>query len=237
MTGGASGIGLSISKSLLEAKYDLIVQYNTANENLEHLRIHARRFRRSIHFVQVDFQIPEEMRILSDFVKQQTDVLHAIVFCAGSNEKVSFKDIDAAAVDRVFAVNAKAPILLTHHLLPLLMTPHSSILCIGSSYAYIGGSAESVLYTASKAALIGFIRTITRANIVRANMIVPGFIDAPSLYSRRMLQDIEGKEKNIPLGRLGTPQEIADLACFLLSDRAAYITGQEIHANGGVYFG
>jgi 3-oxoacyl-[acyl-carrier protein] reductase len=52
-----------------------------------------------------------------------------------------------------------------------------------------------------------------------------------------MLQDIEGKEKNIPLGRLGTPQEIADLACFLLSDRAAYITGQEIHANGGVYFG
>jgi 3-oxoacyl-[acyl-carrier protein] reductase len=195
--------------------------------------------KRKVVLIQADLELQVDREKLTDYVKKNFKSLYSIVFCSGINEKKSYKDIDEETINRVFDVNVKSAIIIIKKLLPILKknAPNSSILFIGSLYTYIGGSEESLLYSSSKSAITGLSRTITKISDVRSNIIIPGYIDAPSLYSKRMVSDIEKKEKLVPQGRLGTTREVADLSCFILSEKATYITGQEIHINGGAYFG
>ena len=99
------------------------------------------------------------------------------------------------------------------------------------------GNIGQANYSASKAGIIGFTKTMARefgSRGITVNAVAPGFID--TVMTRSLPEKAkEGFLKNIPLGRLGTPEEIAEAVLFLATDASRYITGQEINVNGGLY--
>lgn len=238
VTGGGIGIGKAISTALLDSGYDLMLHYYGSEEGAQEVLAHGTRIGRSVTLVKADFCDSGQVLSLAQTIKKACSALHAVVHCAGVNEKVSYENVETDSFERTFAINVKAPIFLTQQLIPSLsvLSPSSSVVCIGSTYSYIGGSMESMLYSVSKTALIGFVRTLARNKLVRANLVVPGYIDAPSLYRKRAQADIEQKKQTVPLGRIGQPQEVGSLVRFLLSEEAMYINGQAIHQDGGLYF-
>jgi 3-oxoacyl-[acyl-carrier protein] reductase len=101
------------------------------------------------------------------------------------------------------------------------------------------GNAGQTNYAASKAAIIGFTKSVAREYANRgitANAVAPGFIK--TAMTDQLSEDVQTRlREQIPLGRLGTPEDVAHAVTFLASDAAAYITGQVIHVNGGMWMG
>lgn len=147
---------------------------------------------------------------------------------------------DEAGWDRLMATNLKGPFFLIQALLPLLHLPASIILC-GSVSAHIG-LPQSSPYAASKSALLSLARTLSGellARGIRVNSLSPGPTQTPALdklgldgavYDALLAQI----KRLVPLGRLGTPQELAKAAVYLASDESAFVVGSELIVDGGV---
>jgi 3-oxoacyl-[acyl-carrier protein] reductase len=112
------------------------------------------------------------------------------------------------------------------------------IISIASIVGVMGNSGQAN-YAASKAAILGFTKSVAReyANRgVTANAVAPGFIK--TAMTEQLSEDVQARmREQIPLGRLGTPEDVAEAVAFLASDAAAYVSGQVIHVNGGMWMG
>ncbi|VEC76835.1 short chain dehydrogenase [Raoultella ornithinolytica] len=136
-------------------------------------------------------------------------------------------------------INLKGPFFLLQALLPLLANPASVILC-GSVSAHIGLPTSSA-YAASKAGLLSLARTLSAELLprgIRVNGLSPGPVRTPALdklgLSAQALSDLQEEIKNlVPLGRMGTPQELANAALYLASDESSYVLGSELRVDGG----
>ncbi len=232
--GGGSGIGKAISLRLLGDGYNLIVHHHS---NLSEDFKKYKTEKGGLVTIQADLTNIAACDEIANQVLKATQKLHAIIYCSGLHEKKPYTAVSPEEFTNIFNVNIAAPLFITQKLLPLLSAPTSSVVCIGSMYAHIGANNEGMLYAASKAALLGFIRTLARTNSVRANIIEPGYIDAPLLHRYRTEEEIKRKTETVPLKRLGSSEEVAAAVSFLVSENATYITGQTIHINGGVFFG
>jgi NAD(P)-dependent dehydrogenase (short-subunit alcohol dehydrogenase family) len=152
----------------------------------------------------------------------------------------SLEDWDEAAWDRLLQTNLKGPFFLIQALLPLLANPSSVILC-GSVSARIG-LAQSSAYAASKAGLLSLARTLSGELIgrgIRVNGLSPGPTETAALgklglppAQEQALRTTIGQL--VPLGRLGTPWELAKAAVFLASDESTFVVGTELLVDGGV---
>lgn len=139
--------------------------------------------------------------------------------------------------DAVVATNLTAAFTLTKAAVrPMMKQRWGRIVCISSVVGQMGNAGQAN-YAASKAGLIGFAKALARELAPRnitVNVVAPGFIDTD--MTRGVTQEIRTQwEAQIPLGRFGTPDEIASAVCFLASDEASYITGQVLSVNGGMY--
>jgi 3-oxoacyl-[acyl-carrier protein] reductase len=140
-------------------------------------------------------------------------------------------------IDRVFAVNVKGAIASARAATKVMMRARKGRIVLLSSVVGEAGNAGQTVYAASKAALLGVTKTLAREYASRAitvNAIAPGFIDTDMTTSIAGEQR-EAMLKGIPLGRTGTPAEVAAAVVFLCSDEASYVTGQTIRVNGGMY--
>jgi 3-oxoacyl-[acyl-carrier protein] reductase len=139
--------------------------------------------------------------------------------------------------DAVIATNLTAAFALTQAVLkPMIRQRSGRIICI-SSVVGQGGNAGQANYAASKAGLIGFAKSVAQevaSRNITVNVVAPGLIETD--MTRAITDDARGDwAARIPLKRLGTPEDIAAAVCFLASDEAAYITGQVLAVNGGMY--
>lgn len=139
--------------------------------------------------------------------------------------------------DQVMATNLTASFLLAQAAIrPMIRQQSGRIIAISSVVGQVGNAGQTN-YAASKAGLIGFVKALAREVASRAitvNAIAPGLIDTDMLQAVREKAQ-EGWASQIPLGRLGTADDVAAAACFLASDEAAYITGHVLAVNGGMY--
>ena len=139
--------------------------------------------------------------------------------------------------DAVIATNLTAAFALTQAVLkPMIRQRSGRIICI-SSVVGQGGNAGQANYAASKAGLIGFAKSVAQevaSRNITVNVVAPGLIETD--MTRALTEDAHADwSSRIPLKRLGTPDDIAAAVCFLASDEAAYITGQVLAVNGGMY--
>ncbi|MEV8468733.1 SDR family oxidoreductase [Fluviibacterium sp. DFM31] len=165
-----------------------------------------------------------------------------LVNCAGWVHDGSILDCDDTAWDRSFDLNAKAMFRLTKAVLPAMLTQKSgSIINIASIVSSLKGAPRRFAYGASKAAIIGMTKAIAADFVkdgIRCNAICPGTVESPSLRERlaatgdfdKALADFRARQ---PMGRLGTPEEIAAMVCYLAGDLSAFTTGQAFAIDGG----
>lgn len=148
-------------------------------------------------------------------------------------------DMEVANWDRTLGVNLRGPVFMTQRAVRSMMERRSGgVVNIGSSLSANGGAGgEGVDYNISKAGIQCFTKTLAKQLApygIRVNSVSPGIIDTPMLRGGFSEEDTKEFASNVPLGRLGQPEDIGNAVAFLLSGVSSYITGQAIHVNGGL---
>ena len=230
VTGGAGGIGSAICRDLATLGAEVAVcdlNEDGAREvaaSLEGGTAHR-----------VDLADPASI----DALVPRLGEVDILVNNAGWVKVQPFVASEPVTWDRLIAINLRAPIHLTHALLPgMLERGGGRLVFISSDAARVGSTGEAV-YAACKSGMIGFSKTLARESArskTTSNVVCPGPSDTPLLaeIAGDNPKLIESLKRAIPLGRLGEPADIAAMVAFLCSDRAAYITGQTISVSGGL---
>jgi NAD(P)-dependent dehydrogenase (short-subunit alcohol dehydrogenase family) len=235
ITGGNSGIGLATAKqSVNEGAYVFI----TGRRNSE-LAAAVKEIGGNVTGVQGDVSNLGDLDRLFAQIKREKGKLDIVFANAGVAEVSPLGKITEEHYDSIFNINVKGVVFTVQKALPL-MPDGASIILNASIVASKGLSAHGV-YSATKAAVRSFARTWTtdlKERRIRVNAVSPGFIDTPGLSNLLASTGTgqQGKEmisNAVPLGRFGTPDEIAKAVVFLASDDSSYITGTELFVDGG----
>lgn len=174
---------------------------------------------------------------LCEQVRAQMGEVDAIVNNAGISLSGLFQDSTTEEYERVMALHVRAPYLISRFFCPEMIARRAgSIVNVSSVWGQTGASME-VLYSTSKAALIGMTKALAKElapSKVRVNCVCPGAVDT-DMMADYTEAEISQLCEQIPLSRLATPAEIAECVFFLSTESAAYVTGQLLSPNGGLY--
>ncbi|MBP2708282.1 SDR family oxidoreductase [Microbispora sp. RL4-1S] len=227
VTGGTRGIGRACVRALAEAGADVVVCHRQGGEPVETLSRELRLTGGDHRFVQADVSRPDDVARLIGECGPHLDIL---VNNAGVISHVPFHELSLEEWQRIVDTNLTAAFAVTQRALPLL-TGGSSVVFVGSKVATVGMPLRAH-YTASKAGLVGLSRTLCKElgpRGIRVNVVQPGIIQTMDIPADRL----KHYEAIVSLGRLGRPEEIANVVTFLASDLAAYITGETLNVDGG----
>ncbi|WP_030949693.1 SDR family NAD(P)-dependent oxidoreductase [Streptomyces sp. NRRL S-646] len=238
VTGGTRGIGRGIVLAAARAGADVLTCYRQDNDHVTTLGKELAALPGTGHLVRADASDAAGARLLADRARNLFGSLDAVVNNAGDFTPAPYTDLTDAAWAAAVQSNLTGTHQVTQATLPLLAAG-ASIINLGSTVARIG-MAGGAHYTAVKQALVGLTRSLARElgpRNIRVNTISPGRIDTEALDAlppEAAAQQRAIFSKFAAAGRLGTPQEIAHVVLFLISDQASYITGQNIHVDGCV---
>ncbi len=231
VTGGAGGIGEAICRSLAKDGYFVVVNYSHSEEK-------SSRLAEEISGAAKGFDVSDRAavnRAVAEIISEYGGI-SLLVNNSGVSEINLFTHIDSESSDKILDVNLRGTLNCSRAVLPeMIRRKTGCIISISSMWGQCGASCE-VDYSASKAGIIGFTKALAKEvapSGIRVNTVSPGFIMTP-MNSRFSPDDLEIIKEEIPLGFFGKPEHIADAVSFLASDRAAYITGQNLAVNGGM---
>jgi len=235
VTGGSSGIGLATAKQFVnEGAYVFIT-----GRHQPELDAAVKDYGKNITAVSGDVSNLADLDRLFAQIKSTRGRLDVLFANAGIAKYAKLGEITEELFDSIFDINVKGVLFTVQKALPLM--PEGSSIILNASVVGSKGLSANSVYSATKAAIRSFARTWTtdlKNRRIRVNAISPGTIDTPGLNNLLASADA-GKERvkmvhsSIPLGRFGTPDEIAKAVVFLASDDASYITGTELFVDGG----
>ena len=235
ITGGSTGIGLATAKQFVnEGAYVFITGRREAE-----LASAVKEIGRNVTGVQGDVSNLGDLDRLYTQIKQEKGRLDIVFANAGVAKFAAFGTITEELYDWTFDINVKGLLFTVQKALPLL--PDGASIILNSSVVASKGLPINSVYSATKAAIRSFARTWTtdlKDRRIRVNAVSPGSIDTPGLSgllgsSETGQQRLKMISTNVPLGRLGTADEIAKAVVFLASDDASYVTGAELFVDGG----
>ena len=235
VTGGNSGIGLATAKQFVQEGAYVFITGRRKRE----LSAAIKEIGRNVTGVQGDMSKLADLDRLFAQIKQEKGRLDIVFANAGIAKYAPFGAITEELYDAIFDVNVKG-VLFTVQKALALMPNRASIILNASIVASKGLSSNSV-YSATKAAVRSFARTWTtdlKDRQIRVNAVSPGSIDTPGL-NELLASSETGQQRRkmissaVPLGRFGTPEEIAKAVVFLACDDSSYITGTELFVDGG----
>jgi len=236
ITGGNSGIGLATARRFVAEGAHVFI---TGRRQAE-LDEAVRQVGKHVTGVQGDVSNLADLDRLFATVKQQQGRLDVLFANAGVPALTPLGSITEEHFDKVFNINVKGLLFTVQKALPLF-ADGGSIILNGSIAASKGTEASSV-YSATKAAVRSFARCWTtdlRHRKIRVNTISPGPIETPIFHKAGLTREQVDEAKEslvaaVPLGRIGTPDEVANAAVFLASDDSSYVTGIELFVDGGM---
>ena len=238
VTGGSRGIGKAIVYAFAGAGYNVILNYNRSEQSAKAIINDLKECKGVVEMFKADVTNKEEVEAMIEYVTHEFGSIDVIVNNAGVSHVGLFTEIEEEDFRRVMEVNLMGVVNVTKSALnnSMINTKNGAIINISSIWGLTGASCE-VAYSASKAAVIGLTKGLAKElapSNITVNAIAPGAIATDMIYKEYTEDEIKLIEKDIPMGRLGTPVEIANLALYLASDNARYITGQVISPNGGM---
>lgn len=234
VTGGTRGIGLEIVRTFLKNNAKVVL-FGSKKESVDNavklLKSENSNYEVSGYYPNLINET--EVKAIFKKIKKQYGKIDILVNNAGVSSSLKFEDYTTSEFDRVVNINVKAIYTTTHAALEYLKESKGVILNT-SSMVSIYGQPAGVMYPASKFAVNGMTKSLARELAVygiRVNAVAPG-ITATDMVSSLPKEVIEPLIKTIPLGRIGTPQDVANAFLFLASDMASYITGEILQVDG-----
>ena len=223
ITGGVRGIGLEIAKAFQEKQYQVFVTYSKDEESAQKAR--------EMGFLVYKTDVADEKQVVDLFAKLPT--LDVLVNNAGVCLFKQVQDTTKEEWDRLFAVNVGGAFLCARAAVKgMLDKQRGAIVNVASVWGEVGASCESA-YAASKAALIGFTKSLAKElgySGIRVNAVSPGAIDT-QMNARLSQEERTALQEEIPAGRMGTCREVADAVVFLADNE--YVNGVDLPVNGG----
>lgn len=238
ITGGGSGIGRAVCIALAKEGAKVIV--SDIDGDAAETTVKKFLGGNKHVFKHVDVTSADSVTQLFTQVKEECGAAPQIlVNCAGITRDAFMLKMSEKMFDDVISVNLKGTYLMTQaasHLMVQEKVPDGSIINVSSVVGKVGNMGQCN-YAASKAGVEGFTKSVAKEMAkygIRCNAVMPGFIDTP-MVATVPEKVIDAMKKQIPLGRMGKPEEIADACMFLASPRSSYITGTIIQVSGGLY--
>lgn len=231
VTGGSAGIGLGIAKHFSEQGARVFITGRRPAE----LNKAVTSIGGNIAAVQGDVSEPADLDRIFMHIRTQVGRIDILVANAGIYEFGTLGEITEEHFDRTFNTNVRGLLFTVQKALPLL-SQGSSVILTGS-IASIKGFASTSVYSASKAAVRSFARTWTadlKDRGIRVNVLSPGHTATPGLSQFMTDDERAAAVAAVPLGRIGTPDDLGKAAVFLASDDSAYVSGIELCVDGGV---
>jgi len=239
VTGGSSDIGAAIVLALARRGANVVIHCHNNREQAQKLSDQVRSLGGESEVMQADLTNAEEVERLATQVKARgsTDIL---INNAGTPiRRVHWMDLEDKFIDEVFALNFRAPFRFIQQLTPEMIQRRKGVIVnILSGAAFTGGTETAIAYGAAKGALLTSTRGLAQSLApqgVRVVAISVGTIDTNFHRVHTSPELLAEHLKHIPVGRMGRPEEIGEVAAFLATDAASFIIGEAIQVNGGAY--
>ncbi|KYH34870.1 3-oxoacyl-[acyl-carrier-protein] reductase FabG [Clostridium tepidiprofundi DSM 19306] len=236
VTGASRGIGRAIALKFAKLGANIVVNYRNSVEAVEKVKTEIEELGGKALIVQGDVSNFEDAKFIIDRAVEEFGKIDILVNNAGITKDGLLLRMKEDDFDKVINVNLKGAFNCIRHVTPIMMKQRNGKIINISSVIGICGNAGQVNYSAAKAGIIGMTKSTAKelaSRGITVNAIAPGYIvtDMTEVLPEKVKKNMESI---IPLKRLGKPEDVANLAAFLASDDAAYITGQVINVDGGM---
>lgn len=235
ITGASQGIGKAIAIALAKEGANIIINdIEPAKEQAEKFAEEIKSMGVSAEVVLSDVSKFEDCKKMADAVKERSGKVDILINNAGITKDRTLKKMTPEEWNAVISINLTGTYNVTHNILPLI--PEGGRIINMSSIVGIGGNFGQCNYSATKAGIIGFTKSLARElgkNKITVNAIAPGFIKS-KMTDQIPLIMLDKILEAIPMREMGTPEDVANLAVFLASGKAKYISGQVIRVDGAI---
>ncbi|HCL4439387.1 3-oxoacyl-[acyl-carrier-protein] reductase [Clostridium botulinum] len=236
VTGASRGIGRAIAKKLASMGANLVLNYRSSAKEIDTLLEEIEEFGIETLVIQGDVSSFEDSKKIADEAKNKFGTIDILINNAGITKDSLILRMAEEDFDKVISVNLKGVYNCSKHIAPIMLKQRSGKIINISSVVGVAGNAGQCNYAAAKAGVIGITKSLAKelgSRGITVNAVAPGYIrtDMTDALPEKVKKSIEDL---LPLKRLGTPEDVAETVGFLASDKAAYITGQVIHVDGGM---
>ena len=235
ITGASKGIGAATAILFAQKGYNVVLNYNDSFESVNLLARSLSQNGMSVTAIKANVANRLEVELLMKETIYKYGSIDVLVNNAGIAMQGLITDIDEYDVDRIFDIDLKGVYNCCRAVTPIMVEQKScKIINISSMWGQVGASCE-VAYSAAKAGVIGMTKALAKElapSGITVNAVAPGLIET-GMNSNISVEDLNAFVEEIPLGRMGSADEIAEAIYFLASENADYITGQVLGVNGG----
>jgi 3-oxoacyl-[acyl-carrier protein] reductase len=241
ITGSGKGIGRAIALKLAQLPYNLVLNYVADGTSAEEVLRLCERFTSHVRLIRADVARRSDVERLIDGAYAAFGSVDVLINNAGLNIDKPMHDLTDEDWDRVVDTNMKGVFLCSQRASSyMLEQPQGGIILNVGALTGIRGRINGLNYCAAKAGMLVMTKcmALELAPRVRVNCLIPGMTYTGEMEQRFGLtnpENVRALEREVPLQRLAEPEEMADVASFLLSDQARYITGQKIIVDGGQF--
>ena len=236
ITGATRGIGKQIALTLANEGYNIVLNYRTENDELIQAKNEIESKNVKCLTVQGDVTNFEDCKKMIESAIKEFGKIDVLINNAGITKDMLLARMKEEDFKQVIDVNLVGTFNMTKNVISYMMKARSGRIINISSVVGISGNAGQTNYSASKAGIIGFTKSLAKevaSRNILVNAVAPGFIETQmtDVLKQEVKEEIA---KNIPLRRMGTPEDVANVVKFLAGEQSSYITGQVINVDGGM---